>query len=119
MDPVWAGHGQELYQCAKADAAERPGRVGDQAHPTVKPLALMLWLAKLVTPPRGLLVDPFAGTGPALEAAALLRMTGIGCDNWQVAIDSAILRLGDLGGRDRKIRARRSRTPPEGHGTLW
>jgi len=105
---------------AKAAAAERPGRVGDddEAHPTVKPLALMIWLVKLVTPPRGLVADPFAGTGPTLEAAAMLGMRGIGADNWRVAADSAVVRLSDLGGRDRKIRARRRKTPEAG-GTLF
>jgi site-specific DNA-methyltransferase (adenine-specific) len=104
---------------AKAAAAERPGKVGadDEAHPTVKPLALCLWLARLVTPPGGRIVDPFAGTGPVLEAAAMLGMSGVGCDNWQVAVDSAVLRLSDIGGRDRKIRARRPRV--RAGDTLW
>jgi len=31
-------------------------------HPTVKPLALLRWLARLVTPADGLVLDPFAGT---------------------------------------------------------
>ena len=32
-------------------------------HPTVKPVALMRWLVRLVTPPGGLVLDPFAGSG--------------------------------------------------------
>lgn len=32
-------------------------------HPTVKPIALMRWLCRLVTPPNGLILDPFAGSG--------------------------------------------------------
>lgn len=35
----------------------------DSKHPTVKPVALMRWLAKLVTPPGGTVLDPFAGSG--------------------------------------------------------
>lgn len=38
-------------------------------HPTVKPLALMEWLVKLVTPPNGLTLDPFAGSGTTGKAA--------------------------------------------------
>jgi len=40
-------------------------------HPTVKPLALMRWLCKLVTPPGGFIIDPFAGSGTTGCAAAL------------------------------------------------
>jgi hypothetical protein len=53
---------------AKADAAERP-RVDGVAHPTVKPIALMRWLVRLVTPPGGTVLDPFAGSGTTLQAA--------------------------------------------------
>jgi site-specific DNA-methyltransferase (adenine-specific) len=103
---------------AKAGSAERP-RDGDDAHPTVKPLGLMLWLVKLITPPGGLVVDPFAGTAPTLEAAAMLNMRGIGGDNWDRAIRLAKIRLTDLGGRDRRIRARRPRKVPDGVEALF
>ena len=54
------------YQ-AKAPTKERP-KVNGVAHPTVKPLALMQWLVRLVTPPGGLVLDPFAGSGTTGEA---------------------------------------------------
>lgn len=38
-------------------------------HPTVKPTDLMAWLIKLVTPPNGVVLDPFAGSGSTLVAA--------------------------------------------------
>jgi site-specific DNA-methyltransferase (adenine-specific) len=57
------------YQ-AKAPSRERP-RVNGVAHPTTKPLALMRWLAKLVTPPGGTILEPFAGSGTTVEAAIL------------------------------------------------
>lgn len=38
-------------------------------HPTVKPLALMRYLVRLVTPPGGLVLDPFAGSGSTALAA--------------------------------------------------
>lgn len=40
-------------------------------HPTVKPLALMRYLIRLVTPPNGHILDPFAGSGTTLTAASL------------------------------------------------
>lgn len=55
---------------AKAPDHERP-RVNGIAHPTVKPLDLMRWLIRLVTPTGGVVLDPFAGSGTTLEAALL------------------------------------------------
>ena len=40
-------------------------------HPTVKPLAVMRWLLRLVTPPGGITLDTFAGSGATVEAAIL------------------------------------------------
>lgn len=57
------------YQ-AKAPTKERP-KVDGVAHPTVKPLELMRWLVKLVTPPGGTVLEPFAGSGTTVEAALL------------------------------------------------
>lgn len=52
---------------AKAPGTERPSANG-VAHPTVKPLDLMRWLVRLVTPPNGVVLDPFAGSGTTAEA---------------------------------------------------
>jgi site-specific DNA-methyltransferase (adenine-specific) len=57
--------------CAKAGKKERPVVDGIPGHPTVKPVALMQWLVKLVTPPAGYVLDPFAGTGTTAEACEL------------------------------------------------
>lgn len=54
------------YQ-AKAPTDERPTADGI-AHPTVKPLDLMRWLVRLVTPPGGTVLEPFAGSGTTAEA---------------------------------------------------
>ncbi|WP_419884848.1 DNA methyltransferase [Paenibacillus sp. B-A-8] len=43
---------------------------GINVHPTVKPIDLMRWLITLVTPPGGITLDPFAGSGTTLVAAA-------------------------------------------------
>jgi hypothetical protein len=62
-----AGGASRFFYVAKADATERP-RVNGTAHPTVKPLALMRWLVRLVTPPGGTVLEPFAGSGTTVEA---------------------------------------------------
>ena len=57
----------KYFYCAKASKKEK----GDTKHPTVKPLELMRYLVKLVTPKDGTVLDPFAGTGTTGEAALL------------------------------------------------
>lgn len=67
----WGGYGGEgtaarFFYSAKASKADRAG----SKHPTVKPVALMRWLCRLVTPPGGVILDPFAGSGTTGQAAA-------------------------------------------------
>src|SRR5690606_23610939 len=64
---------------AKAPTEERP-RVNGIAHPTVKPLDLCRWLVRLVTPPGGTILDPFAGSGTTLEAALIEGFQCIGIE---------------------------------------
>ena len=49
-------------------------------HPTVKPIALMKYLIKLVTPKGGIVLDPFAGSGSTLVAAQELGYESIGIE---------------------------------------
>lgn len=49
-------------------------------HPTVKPLNLMRWLCRLVTPPGGIVLDPFSGSGTTGCAARLEGFRFIGFD---------------------------------------
>jgi site-specific DNA-methyltransferase (adenine-specific) len=60
-----SGSAARFFYTAKADAEDRIG----SKHPTVKPLSLMQYLCRLVTPPGGTILDPFAGTGTTGEAA--------------------------------------------------
>lgn len=66
------------YQ-AKAPKSERP-KVDGVSHPTVKPLALMRWLVRLITPPGGTVLDPFAGSGTTLQAAQEEGFDSIGIE---------------------------------------
>lgn len=49
-------------------------------HPTVKPIKLMEYLIKLVTPPNGIVLDPFMGSGSTGVAAKNLGFEFIGCE---------------------------------------
>jgi DNA modification methylase len=49
-------------------------------HPTVKPIELMRWLCRLVTPPGGTVLDPFAGSGSTGCAAVLEGFGFIGVE---------------------------------------
>jgi site-specific DNA-methyltransferase (adenine-specific) len=60
-----SGSAARFFYSAKADADDRLG----SKHPTVKPVDLMRWLCRLVTPPGGTILDPFSGTGTTGEAA--------------------------------------------------
>ena len=65
----------------------RVGPVGNN-HPTVKPIALMKYLIKLITPPGGTVLDPFNGSGSTGCAAVELGHTYIGCE-----LDSAYVKI--------------------------
>lgn len=49
-------------------------------HPTVKPERLMRWLVRLITPPAGLVLDPFTGSGSTGKAAMLEGRRFVGCE---------------------------------------
>lgn len=61
-----SGSAARFFYCAKATKTDR----ADSKHPTVKPIALLRYLTRLVTPPGGAVLDPFAGSGTTLQAAA-------------------------------------------------
>ncbi len=99
MDPeagALLGEAARFFYCAKASKKERelgledftPKTVSDgreveadnayqrgkterrNSHPTIKPIELMRWLVRLITPPGGLVCDPFCGSGSTGCAAA-------------------------------------------------
>lgn len=62
-----SGGASRFFYSAKASKKERR----ESKHPTVKPLSLMRYLCRLITPPGGTVLDPFAGSGTTGEAAIL------------------------------------------------
>lgn len=63
-----SGTAARFFYSAKSSAADRAG----SKHPTVKPVALIEWLVRLITPPGGKVLDPFAGSGTTGEACMKL-----------------------------------------------
>lgn len=72
-----SGGASRFFYCAKASKKERGE---DNNHPTVKPIALMKYLARLITPPEGIMLDPFAGSGTTLIASKLEGFFFIGIE---------------------------------------
>jgi DNA modification methylase len=71
------GSAARFFYCAKARGEERE----DNTHATVKPLALMEYLCRLIKQPaRNLVLDPFAGSGTTLLACELLGIQSIGIE---------------------------------------
>lgn len=64
------GGASRFFYTSKATRADREDGLDQRnVHPTVKPTDLMRWLCRLVTPPGGLILDPFAGSGSTGVAA--------------------------------------------------
>ena len=79
-----------FFYCAKASKSERgPGNT----HPTVKPLALMRYLVRLVTPPGGTVLDPFMGSGTTGLAAAAEGFRFVGIERDEAYFEIARRRL--------------------------
>ena len=68
-------------------------------HPTVKPTALMRYLCKLVTPPGGVILDPFMGSGSTGKAAILEGFNFIGVDTEIEYVEIAARRIEAACGR--------------------
>jgi hypothetical protein len=70
-----------FFYCAKASKVDRnEGLIDTNKHPTVKPTDLMRYLCRLVTPPGGVVLDPFMGSGSTGKAALLEGLKFIGIE---------------------------------------
>ena len=112
-----AGSAARFFYCAKASKAERnmglddfetkkaggmsgrnDGSMGSitynkNHHPTVKPIKLMEYLVRLVTPKEGIVLEPFAGSGTTLIACKQQGFNYIGIEREQEYCDIAEARL--------------------------
>lgn len=117
------GSAARFFYCAKASRADRdaglqPGAVAQRQgnrpgspdetgkfpdhdhrertgnfHPTVKPTDLMAYLCRLVTPPNGIILDPFMGSGSTGKAAIREGFKFVGIDMQQEYVDISNTRI--------------------------
>jgi site-specific DNA-methyltransferase (adenine-specific) len=71
----------------------KPARLGRNHHPTVKPTALMRYLCRLVTPPGGVVLDPYMGSGSTGKACALEGFRFIGIEREPEYVEIAKSRI--------------------------
>ncbi len=114
-----SGSAKRFHYTAKADADDRLG----SKHPTIKPVNLMQWLLRLITPPQGVILDPFAGTGTTGEAAFREGFKAILIEReaeYQADIRRRMaLCLAGPGERSRESTKARHGDKPQDHGPLF
>ena len=96
------GSAARFFYCAKASKKDR----GEgNAHPTVKPTDLMAYLCRLVTPPGGVVLDPFMGSGSTGKAAQRegFRFIGIEREPAYMEIASSRIRRVEFPGPESSI----------------
>ena len=76
------GSAARFFYCAKASKKDRDQGLEENRnhHPTVKPTNLMQYLCRLVTPPNGVILDPFLGSGSTGKAAIYEGFQFVGFD---------------------------------------
>ena len=93
------GSAARFFYCPKTSTAEREesvaknGKDRNNTHPTVKPVELMRYLCRLVTPKGGTVLDPFMGSGSTGLAAKTEGMEFIGIEREQEYFDIATDRI--------------------------
>lgn len=86
------GSAARFFYCAKASKKDRGN---GNNHPTVKPTDLMRYLCRLVTPPGGVVLDPFMGSGSTGKAAVLEGFQFIGIERESEYVDIACARIAE------------------------
>jgi site-specific DNA-methyltransferase (adenine-specific) len=90
------GEAARFFYCAKASKRDRDEGLQDgqhSNHPTVKPTSLMRYLCRLVTPPGGVILDPFMGSGSTGKAAILEGFNFIGIEKEREYVEIARARV--------------------------
>ena len=87
------GSAARFFYCAKANKKDR-NEGATNNHPTVKPTELMRYLVRLITPPNGTVLDPFAGSGSTGKAAVQEGFNFIGIEQSAEYVEIAKARIG-------------------------
>lgn len=109
-----SGSAARFFYTAKADAEDRMG----SKHPTVKPVDLMAWLCRLVTPPGGIILDPFAGTGSTGIAAMREGFDCILIEREAAYVADINRRIAWAKGEGRLTAQEKARAPDKSHDDL-
>lgn len=112
-----SGSAARFFYSPKADADDRLG----SKHATVKPLDLIQYLVRLVTPPNGLVLDLFAGTGTTAEAAYREGFRSVLIEQGAESVADVERRMSlVLGGRtERKYASIKAKNLPRDDGPLF
>jgi site-specific DNA-methyltransferase (adenine-specific) len=108
---------RRILYCGKATGVDRNAGLPEgtrSGHPTVKPTALLRHLVRLVTPPEGVVLDCFAGSGSTGKAALLegFRFVGIEKEGEYIEISRArIAHAADVADAERAKRAQEAADP--------
>lgn len=93
-----SGGASRFFPCfkyhPKTSRKERDAVVSN-THPTVKPIELMRWLVRLVTPPNGIVLDPFTGSGSTGVACMLEGFNFVGFEQSAEYVVIAEARIAD------------------------
>jgi DNA modification methylase len=79
--------------CAKASPSEKKLDTELEQHPTVKPVSLMSYLVRLVTPKGGIVLDPYLGSGTTAVAAIREGVNFIGIEKYEPYVQRARMRI--------------------------
>ncbi len=86
------GSAARFFYAAKASQEDR-NEGAQNTHPTVKPTVLMRYLCRLVTPPGGVVLDPFMGSGSTGKASVLEGFNFVGIDMTPEYVEIARARI--------------------------
>jgi len=87
------GSAARFFYCAKASQEEKHRGIEHNDHPTVKPVDLMKYLCRLITPPNGVVLDPFMGSGTTGIGATAEGFSFIGIEREEEYISIARHRI--------------------------
>jgi site-specific DNA-methyltransferase (adenine-specific) len=91
------GTASRFFYNVKASVKEKThNRTIENSHPTVKPIEVMKYIIKMITPKDGIVYDPFTGSGSTLVACKEMDYSFVGCEMEQKYVDIANNRIEEI-----------------------